>query len=173
MQGSNPATETDIHFMRLALEQAQLASDCGEVPVGAVVVAGGLPLVRIHNQTYAHCDPAGHAEVLALRRAAELQQSPRLVGCTLYVTLEPCCMCVGAMVHARIERLVYGADEPRTGAIHSAFKLADAPQHNHHFSVTGGVLAEQSAVLMKGFFEARRSSGAIQPDSTVRSSSEG
>ncbi len=156
MQGTDAPSETDIHFMRLALDQAQLASERDEVPVGALVVANGIAVVSCHNQTYTNCDPAGHAEVLALRRAAELQQSPRLVGCTLYVTLEPCCMCVGAMVHARIERLVYGAGEPRTGAINSAFQLAEAPQHNHHFSVTGGVLAEQSAALMKRFFEARR-----------------
>jgi len=147
---------TDRYFMQLALEQARLGALAGEVPVGAVVVFGGVPIVSLHNRTYRDRDPSAHAEVLALRRAAELQQSPRLTGCTLYVTLEPCCMCVGALVHARIDRLVYGAREPRSGAIESAIELAGHSLHNHHFEITAGVEAELSAELMKSFFLERR-----------------
>ncbi len=142
--------------MRLALHQAKRAASLGEVPVGAVLVASGIALVKTHNRTYCDTDPAGHAELLALRRGALLQQSPRLTGCTLYVTLEPCCMCIGAMIHARIERLVYAACEPKTGAVHSAFELATSEGHNHQFDITAGVLADESALLMREFFVARR-----------------
>jgi len=150
----NPAN--DQYFMQLALAQARLAALAGEVPVGAVVVSDGVPIVSVHNRTYGDLDPSAHAEVLALRRAAQLQQSPRLTGCTLYVTLEPCSMCIGAMVHARIERLVYGAKEPRSGAVESAIELAAQPLHNHHFEITAGIEAESSAQLMKSFFAERR-----------------
>ena len=156
----NPAD--DQFFMQLALAQARLGALAGEVPVGAVVVFGGVPIVSVHNRTYSDLDPSAHAEVLALRRAAQLQQSPRLTGCTLYVTLEPCCMCIGAMVHARIERLVYGAPEPRSGAVESAIELAKQSLHNHHFEITAGVGAEQSAQLMKSFFAERRSQQQAQ-----------
>ena len=153
---SPDSNSPDTYFMQLALQEARRAASFGEVPVGAVLVASGVVLAKTHNRTYSDTDPAGHAELLALRRGAVLQQSPRLSGCTLYVTLEPCCMCIGAMIHARIERLVYAADEPKTGAVRSAFELAGSDRHNHQFDITAGVLADESAQLMRNFFEARR-----------------
>lgn len=148
--------------MRLALAQAQRAYDLGDVPVGAVVVYQGVVLAQACNRTFTNHDPAGHAEVVALQLAARLQQSPRIPGCTLYVTLEPCCMCVGAMIQARIDRLVYAADEPKTGAVSSAFELATSPQHNHQFEITAGVLAEDSRQLIQAFFAERRKKSAVR-----------
>jgi len=145
--------------MQLALEQARVAERNGDVPVGAIVVCQGVVIVHAHNRTFAGNDPAGHAEIVALQKAARIQQSPRLTGCTLYVTLEPCCMCVGAMVHARIDRLVYAAPEPKTGAVCSAFELAGHERHNHQFEVTPDVLADESIGLLQGFFQARRREG--------------
>ncbi len=142
--------------MQLALQQAEFAEQSGDVPVGAIVVVSGIVIASACNRTHTLHDPAGHAEVLALRQAAIVQQSPRLVGATLYATLEPCMMCLGTMIHARIDRLVYAAREPRTGAVVSAFELADSAAHNHRFDIQDGVLAEQSAALMKRFFAARR-----------------
>lgn len=145
--------------MRLALQQAEQAQRLGDVPVGALVVYRGLPLVYACNRTFAANDPTGHAEIVALREAARIQQSPRLTGCTLYVTLEPCCMCVGALVHSRIDRLVYAAAEPKSGAVQSAFELANNERHNHHFTITSGVLADESTALLQNFFSERRRVG--------------
>lgn len=145
--------------MSLALAAARHAQARGEVPVGAVVVADGVVIGEAGNAPIAGHDPSAHAEVLALRRAAHLRQNYRLTGTTLYVTLEPCCMCVGAMIHARVGRLVFGASDPKSGAAGSVFSLASDPAHNHRMEVSGGVLAEDSAAMLRTFFRARRAQG--------------
>jgi tRNA(adenine34) deaminase len=126
------------------------------VPVGCVVVREGQVVASACNQPIARCDPTAHAEIEALRAAARALGNYRLPGCTLYVTLEPCPMCAGAMVHARIARLVYGATDPRVGAAGSVFDLARSEALNHRIEVTGGVLAEESRALLQGFFRERR-----------------
>lgn len=146
----------DEHFMHLALDAARRAEARGEVPVGAVVVADGGVIAEAGNAPIGSCDPTAHSEVVALRRAAETTGNYRLPGTTLYVTLEPCCMCVGAMIHARIGRLVYGAADPKSGAAGSVFALAQAPAHNHHMEVQGGVLADDCAAVLQTFFRNRR-----------------
>ncbi len=148
--------ETDIRFMRAALDEAQAAAARGEVPVGAVIVAEGRVMGRAGNRTITDCDPTAHAEIVALREAAKTIGNYRLPGATLYVTIEPCAMCAGAMVQARIGRLVYGADDPKGGAVRSCFSILDHPQINHRVEVTSGVLAEDAAVLLQNFFAARR-----------------
>ncbi|MFP4272493.1 MAG: tRNA adenosine(34) deaminase TadA [Halothiobacillaceae bacterium] len=143
--------------MTRALELARSAADAGEVPVGAVVVDADNRLVGAgRNGPIAARDPTAHAEIVALRAAAARLDNYRLGGCTLYVTLEPCAMCVGAMVHARITRLVFGAPDPRTGCCGSATDLVRAPFHNHRIEVDGGLMGEQSADLLRNFFRARR-----------------
>ena len=142
--------------MRLALEAAAQAGDAGEVPVGAVCVAGGKLLSTAGNAPITSHDPSAHAEIRALRAAALQRENYRLPGVTLYVTLEPCCMCLGAIIHARIERLVYAASDPRTGSVHSVRALLDETSHNHRVSYEGGVLAEESACLLRAFFRERR-----------------
>jgi tRNA(adenine34) deaminase len=147
----------DIDWMRAALAQAQLAADREEVPVGAVLVdAAGELLAAGHNQPISACDPSAHAEIVTLRAAAQKLGNYRLPGTTLYVTLEPCTMCVGALVQARVRRLVYGATEPRTGAIESAHQLFESGEYNHRPEVEGGLLADESALLLTSFFKARR-----------------
>jgi tRNA(adenine34) deaminase len=150
------AGETDIRFMRAALDEAQAAAARGEVPVGAVIVAEGRVVGRAGNRTITDCDPTAHAEIVALREAAKTIGNYRLLGATLYVTIEPCAMCAGAMVQARIGRLVYGADDPKGGAVRSCFSILDHPQINHRVEVTSGVLAEDAAALLQNFFAARR-----------------
>ena len=143
--------------MRAALRQARQAAERGEVPVGAVLVdADGELLAAGHNQPIGSCDPSAHAEIVTLRDAARKAENYRLPNTTLYVTLEPCTMCVGALVQARVKRLVYGAREPRTGAIESAHRLLESGEYNHRFEVEGGLLAEEAAELMQAFFRARR-----------------
>jgi len=149
-------TEDDLRFMRRALALAQEAERQGEVPVGAVVVFEGEIVGEGFNAPISEHDPTAHAEIRALRAAARRLGNYRLPGTTLYVTLEPCVMCAGAMIHARIQRLVYGARDPRTGAAGSVFHIADSEQHNHRLAITGGVLAEESAELLQSFFRARR-----------------
>lgn len=146
----------DEAFMRLALEQARAAAEQGEVPVGAVVVRDGQVLATGANRPVVGHDPTAHAEIVALRAAAERLGNYRLDGCTLYVTLEPCAMCSGAMLHARLGRVVFGAPEPRTGAAGSVTDLFALPQINHHTQVQGGVLADEAAALMRRFFQPRR-----------------
>jgi tRNA(adenine34) deaminase len=146
----------DRIFMQAALEQARMAQDAGEVPVGAVVVKDGEIIGRGFNAPISRHDPAAHAEILALRDAADKLGNYRLPDCALYVTLEPCAMCVGAMLHARIARLVYGAADPKTGACGSVIDLFAEPKLNHHASVSSGVMAEACAVLLREFFAARR-----------------
>jgi tRNA(adenine34) deaminase len=143
--------------MREALAQARIAADSGEVPVGAVLVdATGERLAAGHNQPIGACDPSAHAEIVTLRAAAQKLGNYRLPGCTLYVTLEPCTMCVGALVHARIKRLVYAATEPKSGAIESAQCLFESGRYNHQPEIEGGVLAAECSQLLSAFFEARR-----------------
>lgn len=145
--------------MELALAQARQAAARGEVPVGAVLVgADGELLGSDGNRTIELADPSAHAEMLAMRAAGEKLGNYRLTGCTLYVTLEPCVMCAGAMVHARIGRLVYGATDPKTGAIESVYRIGSDGFLNHRLTVTGGVLADESATLLRDFFKKRRNS---------------
>jgi len=146
----------DALFMRLALEQARAAAAAGEVPVGAILVADGEILASAHNRPIASNDPTAHAEIVALRQAAAATGNYRLPGTTAYVTLEPCPMCAGAFVHARIARLVFAAADPRSGACGSVFDLAGDPRLNHRIEVASGVMEEESAGLLRAFFEARR-----------------
>jgi len=149
-------TSTDAHWMQLALEQARLAAASGEVPVGAVLVKDDEVIARGFNQPISSCDPSAHAEIVVLRAAAKDLSNYRLPGTTLYVTIEPCTMCVGAMIHARVERLVFGAPEPRAGAVISAARLLEGTQFNHRIAVQGGVLAEQCGALIQQFFREKR-----------------
>ena len=144
--------------MQQALTLARQAANEGEVPVGAVLVDGaeGLLLGQGRNSSIARCDPTAHAEILALREAAAKMGNYRLPGAVLYVTLEPCMMCVGALVHARIERLVFGALEPRTGAVVSREQGLASSAHNHRVAVTAGVMQEDCTALLQGFFRERR-----------------
>ena len=147
----------DAAWMRRALAQAERAAAAGEVPVGALLLgADGELLAEGHNQPIGACDPSAHAEIVVLRAAAAKLANYRLPGSTLYVTLEPCAMCVGALVQARVARLVYGAVEPRTGAIESTARLFEQGGFNHRPEIVGGVLAGECATLMKAFFAARR-----------------
>lgn len=146
----------DIDFMRAALDLAQQARDAGEVPVGAVVVKDGTIIGRGYNRPISAADPTAHAEVMALRDAARHLGNYRLMDCMLYVTLEPCTMCVGAIFHARIARLVYGAKDPKTGACGSVIDLPAETRLNHHLQMTGSVLAEETGDLLKQFFAQRR-----------------
>ena len=151
---------TDETCMRAALEQARQARQRDEVPVGAVVVLDAAIVGEGFNQPISSRDPTAHAEIVALREAARRVGNYRLTGATLYVTIEPCQMCVGAMVHARIGRVVYGATEPKAGAIESAMRAHEHPSLNHRMSATGGVLADECRTVIQEFFEARRQSGA-------------
>jgi tRNA(adenine34) deaminase len=151
-----PANDNDARFMRAALEEARAAAERGEVPVGAVVVINDEIVARAGNRTIADCDPTAHAEVIALREAAKCIGNYRLAGAVLYVTIEPCAMCAGAMIQARITRLVYGAEDVKGGAVRSCFEVLDHPQLNHRVAVTPGVLAEDAAAALKDFFAARR-----------------
>jgi tRNA(adenine34) deaminase len=154
-------TDADRRWMEQALACARDAEARGEVPVGAVLVTdAGVVVARAANAPIALHDATAHAEILALRIAGQALGNYRLPGCTLYVTLEPCAMCVGALVHARVARIVYGAADPKTGACGSVFDLAASGKLNHRIDVTGGVLAEPCAALLKGFFAARRGGGA-------------
>jgi tRNA(adenine34) deaminase len=146
----------DEFFMRRALELAREAEAAGEVPVGAVVVRAGEILAEGFNRPISTHDPTAHAEMVALRAAAARIDNYRLLGTTLYVTLEPCAMCAGAMVHARVERLVYAASDPRAGAAGSIFNVTQHPALNHRLEVVPGVLADECGTLLRDFFVARR-----------------
>lgn len=147
---------TDDDFMGMAIDLAREAATLGEVPVGALVVKEGEIIGRGRNQPIRRHDPSAHAEVLALRDAAQQLGNYRLPGCTLYVTLEPCAMCIGAIFHARIARVVFGATDPKTGAAGSVIDLFGVDQLNHHAEVVGGVRADECGALLSGFFAARR-----------------
>jgi len=146
----------DEDFMHAALELARQAEQAGEVPVGAVVVKDGVIIGRGSNAPIGRHDPSAHAEMLALRDAAQNVGNYRLVGCELYVTLEPCLMCVGAMFHARIARVIFGASDPKTGAAGSVLDLFEEQRLNHHAEVRGGVLAAECGSVLSQFFAARR-----------------
>jgi tRNA(adenine34) deaminase len=150
------ATPSDERFMAAALEQARLAAREGDVPVGAIVVQGERILSRASNYTVRDQDPTAHSEVLAIREAAKVLGTWRLTGCTLYVTLEPCAMCAGAIVAARLDRLVFGAWDDKAGMVGSLGDLVRHPKLNHQAEVLGGVRAEESAELLRQFFKARR-----------------
>ncbi|MEZ5558320.1 MAG: tRNA adenosine(34) deaminase TadA [Pseudomonadales bacterium] len=152
----------DARWMSRALELAAAAARCGEVPVGAVVVRHGQIIGEGFNQPIAAADPTAHAEIVALRDAARRTGNYRLTDAELFVTLEPCAMCAGALVHARIARLVYGAAEPKAGALVSTLRLLDEPHLNHRVRVAGGVLGARSGALLSGFFAGRRA-GANPP----------
>lgn len=146
----------DHVFMQRALELAAVAARAGEVPVGAVLVRDGVVVGEGYNQPISGCDPTAHAEIMALRAAAIGCGNYRLPGTTLYVTIEPCTMCVGALIHARVERVIFGAPEPKAGALVSNLHLAEAQHWNHQFVVAGGLYAEAAAELMQQFFRERR-----------------
>ena len=150
------AARSDAHFMQTALELAQQAQDCGEVPVGAVVVRDGVIIGRGYNRPISAADPTAHAEIMALRAAGAHLSNYRLLDCTLYVTLEPCAMCIGAIFHARIQRLVYAATDPKTGACGSVIDLPAETRLNHHLQVTAGMMAPQASALLKHFFAQKR-----------------
>lgn len=147
---------SDVEYMRLALEEAQAAARDGEVPVGAILLMDGRIVARGRNRTIADCDPSAHAEIVALRAAAKELGNYRLGGASLYVTIEPCSMCAGAIVQARITRLIYGCDDPKGGAVRSCLAVLDHPALNHRVEVTAGVLAEEAAAALHAFFAARR-----------------
>jgi tRNA(adenine34) deaminase len=149
--------------MRYALNRAIEAGERGEVPVGAIVVVDGDVIAEGFNQPIATSDPTAHAEIVAIRRAAALLGNYRLTDASLYVTIEPCQMCVGAMIHARIARLIYGAQEPKAGAVESAMRAHEHSSLNHRIEVTGGVLAEESRRLMQAFFQERRQASRPEP----------
>ena len=146
----------DERFMREALDEARRGAMAGEVPVGAVVVMDGVVVSRAHNAPIALADPTAHAEVLALRAAAGKARNYRLSGATLYVTIEPCAMCCGAALHARVARVVYGARDAKAGAVESLYRLLDDARSNHRAAVSGGVLAAEAAQALTEFFETKR-----------------
>ena len=148
--------QLDIQFMQQALEQAKLAALAGEVPVGAVLVRDGEVLSQAFNKPISNHDPSAHAEMLALRAAAHQDGNYRLPGTTLYVTLEPCVMCAGALMHARVERVVYGAPDPKTGSAGSALDVFSVKQINHQTRIEGGLMSEECGQVLKDFFKERR-----------------
>jgi tRNA(adenine34) deaminase len=148
----------DETFMHAALDEARLASAAGEVPIGAVIVAGGQVIARGQNRVLRDIDPTAHAEMVAMRAAALAVGNYRLLDCELYVTLEPCAMCAGAMVHARLARLVYGATDPKAGAAGSVLEVLNHPRLNHKTPVKAGILDEHCSEILKDFFRARRES---------------
>jgi tRNA(adenine34) deaminase len=152
----SPSMEADIQYMQEALAEARSAAVAGEVPIGAVLVHEGKILARSGNRTIRDCDPTAHAEVVALRQAAHCLGNYRLAGTTLYVTIEPCSMCSGAILQARVPRLVYGADDPKGGAVRSCFEILSHPRLNHQVEVTSGVLVAECAAIIQSFFAARR-----------------
>ena len=147
---------SDLDFMNAALSEARLAVEAGEVPIGAVIVRDGKIVARGQNRVLRDVDPSAHAEIVALRGAAAAVGNYRLMGCTLYVTLEPCAMCAGAMIHARLDRLVFAASDPKAGAAGSVLGVLNHPQLNHQMQVEQGILAEESAELLRRFFRERR-----------------
>lgn len=149
-------TAIDEQFMRMAIDQARIAEDNGDVPIGAVIVHEGQIIAKAYNQREQLNDPTAHAEIIALTQASAALESWRLQGCTIYVTLEPCCMCAGALVLARIDRLVYGCDDPKTGAVKSLYNIVQDERLNHIVEVTNDVLASDCTHLLQNFFSRRR-----------------
>jgi tRNA(adenine34) deaminase len=161
-KGQRPGIKDDFDdelHMEEALRAAHRAREAGEVPVGAVVVCGGRIIARGWNCNLSENDPSAHAEIVALREAGAIVGNHRLADCELFATIEPCAMCAGALVHARIRRLVYGADDPRAGAVHSVMQVLNHPRLNHRMQVKSGVLAGRSRELVQSFFRERREKG--------------
>jgi tRNA(adenine34) deaminase len=152
----NMPSGDDAAWMELALEQAALAAAAGEVPVGALVIKDGEVLGRGHNRNLLDDDPTAHAEIVAMRQAAARLGNHRLTGCTMVATIEPCAMCAGALIHARIARLVYGAPDPKAGATGSVLQVINHPGLNHRMEVTAGVLAEKCSAVLQDFFRQKR-----------------
>jgi tRNA(adenine34) deaminase len=150
-------TTTDLEAMQAALAEARAAAEAGEVPIGAIVVRDGEVIARAQNCVLRDNDPTAHAEIVAIREAARILGNYRLNGCTLYVTLEPCAMCAGAMIHARLDRLVFAAADPKAGACGSVLSVLNHQQLNHKMAVEQGILADESAKLLRSFFRERRS----------------
>ena len=153
---SRDVMDIDLEFMRLALEEGRAAALAGEVPVGAVLVRDAEVVARSGNRTVRDCDPTAHAEVVALREGARKLGNYRLAATTLYVTIEPCSMCAGAIIQARVPRVVYGCDDPKGGAVRSCFEILTHPRLNHQVEVVAGVLAAECATLIQSFFAERR-----------------
>jgi tRNA(adenine34) deaminase len=149
-------SQSDEQFMRAALEQAAIAQSHDEVPVGAVLVKDGGIIARAHNRNVLDSDPSGHAEIVVMREAAKSLKNHRLGGCELFVTMEPCAMCAGAIVHARIARLVYGASDPKTGAVGSVLQVVNHPTLNHQTEVVSGVFADECGEIVRQFFRKKR-----------------
>ena len=148
--------KNDTKWMMLALNEAKLAQDQGEIPVGSILVKQNTLIAQAHNQSILNNDPTAHAEIQLLRKAGDQQKNYRLIGSTLYVTLEPCAMCFGAMIHARIDRIVFGASDPKTGVCGSCINLNEEKFFNHKISITRGILEEESSKLLRLFFKSRR-----------------
>lgn len=146
----------DAAWMELALEQARLAAEAGEVPVGALVIRDGEIVGQGHNRNLLDHDPTAHAEIVALRQAAEHLRNHRLGGCTVYATIEPCSMCAGTLIHARVSRLVYGASDPKAGAAGSVLKVLNHPDLNHKIEVTAGILSDKCSEILQEFFRRKR-----------------
>jgi tRNA(adenine34) deaminase len=151
---------SDAAWMELALEQARKGAEAGEVPIGALVIKNGQIVGQGHNRNLLDNDPTAHAEIVAMRQAAATLGNHRLPGCEIFVTIEPCAMCAGAMVHARIARLVYGAADPKAGAVSSVLQVINHPRLNHKMEITSGVLADQCAELLQDFFRKKRMGSA-------------
>jgi len=148
--------DSDVRFMQQALEEARASAAAGEVPVGAVLVHDGKILARSGNRTIRDCDPTAHAEIVVLREASRVLGNYRLAATALYVTVEPCSMCAGAIIQARVPRLVYGCDDPKGGAVRSCFEILTDPRLNHQVEVANGILASDCAAILQSFFAARR-----------------
>jgi tRNA(Arg) A34 adenosine deaminase TadA len=148
--------DSDLQFMQAAIEEARASAEAGEVPVGAILVREGKIIARSGNCTIRDNDATAHAEMIVLREGAHMLGNYRLAGTVLYVTIEPCTMCAGALIQARVPRLVYGADEPRGGAVRSCFAVLSDARLNHRVEVTSGILANESAAMLQSFFAARR-----------------
>ncbi len=148
--------ESDIELMRAAIAEAEKALDSEEIPVGAIVARSGEVLGQGFNRTIQDCDPSAHAEIVAIRQAAERTKNHRLNSATIYVTLEPCAMCVGAMIQARVQRLVFGAYDPKGGAVGSVLDLSESKELNHRIEVNGSLLEEECASILKAFFKMKR-----------------
>lgn len=159
--------QVDTTFMQLALEQAYSAEKAGEVPVGAILVRQGEILASTYNRPIGLSDPCAHAEILALRQAGQVLGNYRLLDTTLYVTLEPCVMCIGALLHARVTRLVYGATDPKAGAIHSIFQIPSDTRLNHRIICEAGVLAEPCGAILSDFFQRKRKKSPGKPGDTI------
>ncbi|MBA7619648.1 tRNA-specific adenosine deaminase [subsurface metagenome] len=150
------ATKLDERFMKIAIEQAQIAEENGDVPIGAVIVHNDTIIAKAYNQREQLQDPTAHAEIIALTQAAAALETWRLEGCTIYVTLEPCPMCAGALILARMDRLVYGCDDPKTGAVKSLYNIVQDDRLNHKIEVTAGLLADDCSKMLQKFFQKRR-----------------